>query len=310
MFLNKDKDGSFHFSFTTEQLGNSLRIAGIACVGMLTLFLLVQTISAIKAYPTVGEGGTNGVQNTISVSGEADLDVSPDITTFSWSVNTDGKTVEEAQSKAADISNKAIDFLRTNGVKDADIKTIGLQTDTKYDNRYVPCPTVIYNTTVVAPTMAPASAPNSGSASGAKMLPPCGSESVPTGFTTYESVQVKVRDIDKNPSKAGELVAGLAKLGAKVSNPESTVENPDAFRNKVREEAIVKARAQADILAQNLGVKLVRVTSFNEDGAYAAPRAYGMGAMAKSSAMDATVPEISAGTNTINSSVTITYEIR
>lgn len=281
-----------HFNFSSEQLNNAIRVASVVCIGMLTLFLLVLTISATKAYPSIGEDTLSNAQNTISVSGQAEMDVHPDITTFSFSTDADGKTVEEAQNKAATLNNKAIEFLKGKGIAAADIKTTSYNTQTKYSNSYRPCP-------AVAP------------ASGSKYIAyPCGSESVADGFTTYQSTEVKVRNIDKEPSKTGELIAGLGTIGVKASSPYSTVENPDAAKNAVRQIAIIKARQQAEVLARDLGVKLVRIMSFNETGGGNYPRPmYATEAMAKS--VDAAIaPEISAGTNKISAEVTITYQIR
>ena len=303
MLFNKGKN-NFHFSYTSEQLGDALRLAGIVCIGMLTLFLLVHTMSAIKAYPGVGEDKANGIQNTITVSGQAEMEVFPDLTTFSWTVETEGKTVAESQSKAAIISNKSIAYLKEQGIPEADIKTLSLSTNTKYDTKYGPCnyPTYDMPVSSVSPTSA-------GAPSRAVMPPSCTSGSVVSGYTTYQSVQVKVRNANKKPELTGQLIAGLANIGAKVSGPENTVDNPDAYKNRVRAEAIAKARAEANVLARSLGVKLVRVTSFS-DNDYGYPRPYAVGSSMKAEAYDAVAPALPTGTNTISSNVTITYEIR
>ena len=73
-----------------------------------------------------------------------------------------------------------------------------------------------------------------------------------------------------------------------------------------------EAKAQADMLADKLGVTLVRIVSFNENsGGYPTPYyGYGVGGvMAKDSVAPQSVPT-PAGENTISSHVMITYEIR
>ena len=47
----------------------------------------------------MGENPLNSVQNVISVTGKSDMDVKPDVTTFSWSVESDGKTIDESSGQ-------------------------------------------------------------------------------------------------------------------------------------------------------------------------------------------------------------------
>jgi uncharacterized protein YggE len=218
-----------HFNFTSEELNNFLKIAASICIGVLTLLLLVVTINQIKSYSTIGE--TNTIQNIISVSGKSEMDVKPDVTTFSWNVEGEGKTIDAAQSKAAEINNKAIAFVKEKGVKEADIKTISLNTYPKYETNYKNC-LKESSTNLVAPAIYPP-------------MPPCAGESVISGYTTSISIEVKVRDIDKNQKLVSDLIGGLATIGVKPSTPSNTIDNIDAYKSKVKEEAIVKARIES-----------------------------------------------------------------
>lgn len=291
-----------HFNFSSEELNNFLKIAGSVAIGVLTLFLLVKTINEVKTYSTIGENPLNGIQNVITVSGKSDMDVKPDITTFSWSVDSDGKTIEEAQSKAATINNKAIAFVKEKGIKEADIKTLNLNTYPKYETSYKGCttprgamtePAIVYSPTSISP-----------------IIPPCTSDSFISGYTTSLSVQVKVRDINKNEKLVSELIGGLATVGVKASTPVNTIDDIEAFKRVVRNEAIIKARQEAEVLAKALGVKLVKITSFNENlgGSYG----YAMDYMSARPAMaeKAVAPELPTGTNKVTSDVTITYQIK
>lgn len=298
--MNQEKH---HFNFTSEELNNFLKISGAIAVGMLTLFLLVKTINEVKTYSTIGDDPSFSVQNVITVSGKSDMDVLPDVTTFSWSVEADGKTVEDAQSKSATINNKAIALLKEKGIKEADIKTLGLNTYPKYETSYKNCIQPLYP-----------KANSSGVSSMIAVVPPsipCNSESVISGYTTSQSVQVKVRDIDKNQALVGELVAALATVGVKVSTPVNTIDNIESYKNIVRGEAILKARQQAEILARDLGVKLVKITSFNENmvgGGYP----YAMDYVSARPMMEkaSVVPDLPTGTNKVSSEVSITYQIK
>lgn len=302
--MNSDKN---HFSFSKEELDSFLRIGGVICLGILALFLLVKTVNEVKTYPTIGE--ETATQNIISVNGESEMFIQPDITTFSWTVDASGKTVEEAQSKAAEKGNKAIAFLKEKGIAEADIKTTSYYTNTKYEDRNTPCP-------VSAPiSPRPSSAPSAASmpaADSVTYVMPCGSKSVEVGFDTSQTVQVKVRDIQNKPSLTSELITGLGTIGVKASSPYSTVEKPEVFKQKVRAEAIAKARVEAESLARSLGVKLVKVVNFNENGnGYPSPYYYERDAAAGMAVTQAAkAPELPTGTNKITSTVTVTYQIR
>lgn len=300
-----------HFNFSSEQLNNFLKGAGIICVGMLTLFLLVKTVNEAKTYSTIGSDsavGQAGMQNTISVTGQSEMFVRPDVTTFTWTVTADGNTSDESQSKAAEIEKKALEFLKSKGIKEADMKTTGYYTYANYGTKVAPCENPQSAKASAVRTMYPAIAPEP--ASIATPVAPCSvSSQVTSGYTTTESVEVKVRDIKDDAKKVGNLVSGVAAFGVTTSTPVSTVDKPEIFKQKVRDEAILKARQQAEVLAKALGVKLVRITSFNENS-YPYPM-YG-GAMMDTRAMKAesVSPELPAGTNKITSDVSITYQIR
>lgn len=277
-------------------------MAGSVAIGVLTLFLLVKTINEIKTYSTIGDNPLNSVQNVISVTGKSDMDVTPDVTVFSWSVESDGKTINDAQSNAATINNKAIEFVKSKGVKKADIKTLGLNTYPKYETSYKGCvvPKSISPSSAVAPMISAVVGYDGG---------PCNSESVISGYTTSLSVQVKVRDINKNEKLVSELIGGLGSIGVKASTPTNTIDDIEAFKRVVRNEAIIKARQEAEILARALGVKLVKITSFNEsNGGYP----YAMDYMSARPAMmeKSVAPELPTGTNNVSSEVNITYQIK
>lgn len=278
------------FNFSSEQLNNSLRAVGIFCIGLLSLFLLVKTVNEIKTYSTIGEPAT-AYQNAITVSGKSEMMIKPDVTVLSITIDESANTIEEAQSKAATKEKRAIAFAKEKGIKADDIKTTYYYTSTKYETASTPCPMP------KTPTVS-------------YVAYPCGSKTIEAGYQTTETVEFRIRDITAHPEKAGELVAGLGSMGVKPSNPVSTVDNPEAFKRQVRAEAIAKARKEAEVLARDLGVKLVKITSFAENGGagYPVPM-YAMDSISARSEK-AVAPELPTGTDKITSEVTITYQIR
>ncbi len=292
-----------HINLSSEELSSFLKGAGIICIGLLSLFILVKTVNEIKTYTTIGS--TPETQNVISVTGKSEMFIKPDITTFSWTVDGEGRTVEAAQTAASEKGNKAIAFLKEKGIKEADIKTTNYYTSTKYDTQVRPC--------AVSRPASPAidEAPDT-AVSSAPMIAPCSNtDQVAVGYTVQQTVEVKVRNVNDYPNLTSELVAGLGSIGAKVSNPYSTVDNPDKYQQKVRQEAIVKARNEAEALAKSLGVKLVKVVGYS-DNSYPAYPMYDMAMSARGSAgnMASPAPSLPTGTNKISADVMVTYQIR
>ncbi len=272
---------------------------------------MVKTVNEIKTYATIGDESSN-VQNTINVTGSAEMDVKPDITVFSFYIEESAKTVAESQSKATTKEKSAIALLKAKGIKEADIKTTGYYTNTKYEDKIVPCVLNGKASTGSAGVAAIAvGEPYPDSSVGVTSYP-CGSRSVESGFTTTETVEVKVRDITTYPEKTGEIVAELGKLGIKASTPMSSVDKQEAYKRQVRAEAIAEARMEAKALARELGVKLVRVVSYNENISGYYPAMY-ESMSARPAMMDkaaGAAPELPTGTDKISSNVTISYQIR
>ena len=121
-----------------------------------------------------------------------------------------------------------------------------------------------------------------------------------------QTTTVKVRDT----AKAGDLLTGVGTKGAtEVSGLNFTFDDPNKLQDDARGKAIADAKTKADELAKQLGVRLVRIISFNENGGgYPGPmysKVIGMGGDVAQSA-----PEISVGQNKVTSNVSVTYEIR
>jgi uncharacterized protein len=130
-----------------------------------------------------------------------------------------------------------------------------------------------------------------------------------TGYEVRQTITVTVRDTEK----AGELLSSVGELGAsEVSSLTFTVDEDESLRDEARAAAIAQAKEKADELAEQLGVKLVRIVSFSEsNGGYPVPyygEAYGRGGVMAQDAKLA--PETPMGENTYISNVNITYEIR
>lgn len=255
-------------------LGNhSVRGTMILVFVLLAIYLFAQTLVTMKEYKYVGGGVP--VTNTITVAGTGEAFAAPDTTQFSFSVIEKAASAAEAQQQATAKMDQALDAVRAAGVEDANIKTVSYDVHPNYQQvecvRY-PCP---------APKI--------------------------DGFEVVQTEEIKIKDAQK----AGELITTLAGLGVQnISQLSFTIEDEDAIQQKARAQAVAEAKKKAAELASTLGVSLVRIVGFSEDGAQPIPY-YAKDSMSiRSEAAQAAPAELPQGQNKITSNVSITYEIR
>lgn len=242
-----------------------------------SFFLLAKTANEIRTYGTIAP---TPASNTISVSGEGVAYSKPDLATFSFSVTESAKTVGDAQKQATGKTNTIIDLLKKAGIIESDIKTVGYNVNPKYEYQPVMC-SVGY-------------------------CPP-GNQRI-SGYEVSQGIEVKVRDL----TKAGDLLSLVGSNGAtNISSLNFTVDNPDSINREARELAITKAKEKAGQLASDLGVRLVRIVSYSENGNTPIYYARNMGmTTTPSGAVAVPSPAVPAGENKVTSNVTIVYEIQ
>ena len=240
---------------------------------ILAAFLAVETLGSLKDLRSI-----NPAYNSISVTGEGEAISIPDIATFSFSVSADAQAVSDAQGQVTEKMNVILEELKSFGIEERDIKTIGYSVWPKY--RYEPA--------VCAPTYCP---------------PP---RQVPDGYTANHNVLVKIRRTEE----AGRVLALVGEKGATgLSDISFTIDDMDGIMQEARTEAIKDAQDKAEALAEELGIRLVRVVSFYDNTGGMIPYyAEGMGGDTVRTA--APVPDIPAGENKVKVNVTVTYEIR
>lgn len=245
---------------------------------ILAIFLAIISIKELKSIGYVGKDVQ--ITNTISVTGTGDAVTIPDIATFSFTVTETAKTVVDAQTKATNKINTALKAVKDAGVVDKDIQTTSYNINPRYEYQSVACSQ--YNC-------------------------PSG-KSVLTGYDVSQSIQIKVREL----GKAGLIFTSIGSLGVQNVNGLSfAVDKPEKIQAEARAKAITDAQSKAKELAKQLGVSLVRITSFYENNGGPGPIIYGMGGGAKTMTVDsvAVAPNIPTGEQKVTSDVTITYEI-
>jgi uncharacterized protein len=265
--------------------GEWLRKALLVVIILLAVFLGLKSLAEAQGLRYVG----TGIQptNTISVSGYGEVFAAPDIATFSFTVSSKKSTVAAAQAEATQKINAVTEYLKGAGVEAKDLQTTDYSINPQYEYQNASCPASSSGTTVYCP----------------------GGRSILTGYEVRQTTSVKVRDT----AKAGDLLAGVGGKGAtEVSGLSFTFDDPQKVQDDARGKAIDDAKNKAEELADQLGVRIVRVVSFSEGGNYnPMPYAKLEAQTAGRGAADAAVaPQIEIGQNKVTSNVSVTYEIR
>lgn len=250
------------------------------------LFTLVLAGAGIAllvfAYTTLKQQAQWGGPMTINVTGKGEVSAKPDVAQFSFSVRADAPTASEAQKKSAESINALTAYLKENTIEDKDIKTEGYNMNPKFKYETRPCALNSY-------------------------CPP--GEQIPDGFEVYQTVTVKVRDIDKS----GTLLGGVGDKGATdISGLTFTIDDEDILKAEARELAIEDAKVNAEKLASSLNVRIVKMMGYYEDTPAMPMYNYGgpmMDSMSAKAEM-APAPSIPTGENETVSNVTITYEVK
>jgi uncharacterized protein YggE len=258
---------------SASQMGKVFLFLGILTM----LYMGMKFVNEAKKFTTSDKDISQ--VSTIDVSGTGTAFAIPDIAVESFTVQEKAATVHDAQGAVTKKINAAMAFLKTAGVAEKDIKTSNY---TAYPEYSYPSPCTDRGCLSVNTTP--------------KLI----------GYTVSETIVVKVRDT----SKVGAIVDGLGAAGVTgLSGPDFTVDNPDAVNAEARKEAIADAQQKAQVLARDLGVSLVRVVRFSENGGGSPSPYYAKADMAMGMG-GATTPAMPAGENKYVSNVTITYEIQ
>lgn len=248
------------------------------------LLLIVISISLIKGWFGSGMHGQDTANvPSISVSGTGQSYAAPDVATISFSVDKEASTVANAQQQVNTIISQVKTGLEGKGVADQDIQTTDYNSYPVYENQATPA--IVCN---------------------GQYCPPVSQNQVLKGYEVDQTIEVKIRNIDSS----GDILTYIGTEGVtNISQLAFSVDDPTSAQADARSKAITDAKTKAQALATELGVHLVRITSFSEDTntPYPLYRATAAGANTLSAPAPVEVP---AGENQFTSNVTITYEIK
>ncbi len=197
--------------------------------GILIVFLALVPVFTnlviLKEGKQIGEHAN--FRDVISVTGQGELFVEPDMATAIFTVVTESKDVDKALKDNSDNSSRVADFLLTKGVDEKDVKSINFNIGPRYE----------YNDAL--------------------------NKRVLVGYQVIHSLEVKIREI----GETGAIVEGAVAIGVnEVSDIRFIVEEEEEYYNKARSMAIIDAKKNAKKLASELGVELGGIVSYQEGG--------------------------------------------
>ncbi len=246
---------------------------------LLALFLLAATLVKMKEYRFVGSGVT--ATNTITVSGTGKVNRAPDTAKVSFTIMDEQKDVAVAQANVSKKMDQVTKALKALGIDDKYIKTESYDSYPQYD----------YTNTIRCITT------------------PCPNNNTPVlrGYQVSHNVLINIKQLDIVPQVLGALGdAGVTN----ISGPNFGFEDDKAIAREARDLAIADARAEAEKLAKSLGVSIVRIVSFSENGGGYPNPIYMRDAVAGAAPEKATAPTLPVGEQNITANVTVVYEIQ
>jgi hypothetical protein len=186
----------------------------------------VLLIALLLSAPALGQTPAD-FPAAISVTGEAQISVPPDLATIDAGVATDARTAREASDANSAAMAKVLQALKAANIDAKDYQTSRLSLQPQYaPNRSGPSPI--------------------------------------TGYRASNRVTVKIRDVAKVANVIDVLVGAGAN---DVGNISFGVSQASKLLDDAREKAVADARRKAEIYARAAGVALGAPLSISEEGA-------------------------------------------
>lgn len=216
----------------------------VIAVAFLLLFQLISSKS-LAADVTAASTATT---RTINITGDAEINVTPDIAYLLLGVTTDKATTTEALKANATAMNNIMATIKKEGIKDEDIKTSNYSINPKYD----------YDKSTEKSTL--------------------------VGYTVSNTLNVTVKDI----SKVGQIIDSAVASGANISNGINFgISDYGKYYNMALVNALSNAQGKAQAIANSLSIKLTTPAKITENST-GVPNNYPVGISAKLESSDST----------------------
>lgn len=240
----------------------------LAIMGIVLVFALAITACTMADY-----GETSGLEDMrkVTVMGQAEIDVVPDIGIAVLGVETRDEKADVAQTQNADKMDKVMDALLAAGIKKEDMKTQNyyLQRETKWD--------------------------------------PETRESKFVGYVVRNSIRFETKDIEN----VGKYIDAAVKAGANnVDNVmfDLSKEAKEKVSTDLLTQAAATAKAKAQILAEALDARVGKVVLISENNWNVQPVYRAVPEIAMDSA-GAKATSIVPGDITTNANIQVSFEL-
>lgn len=225
--------------------------------------------AALISAPAMAQQNSAQPSPRISVNGEGEVSVAPDMAILNLTVLREGDTARAALTASSDAMKQVLAALKEAGIAERDLQTSGLNIQPRFAQ-----PGKERN---VEPKI--------------------------TGYTVSNGLTVRVRKL----TDAGAILDKAVSLG--VNQGGGIVFAKDDLKptlTEARKLAVADAIARAKTLAEAADIKLGKILSIEEQSGLPRPMPYG--APMRMAASDASVP-LAAGENTYRTQVNVVFEI-
>jgi hypothetical protein len=208
----------------------------------------------------------------LSVSGEGKASIAPDIASVNLGIITEGVKVETIVKTNTEKMNALLLEVKNLGIEEKDIKTKNYSLQPRYE----------------------------WTETGTR---------IPKGYTLTQTIEVKIRDF----AKIGNVLEIASANGVNnIGDLQFAIDELEKAKSIAREQAIVQAKEKAQLISQQTGLKLKKITNIYEDtGAYPYS-AYDTAGMGGSTAkiMSSIAPTIQTGEQEITVKITLNYRTK
>lgn len=214
----------------------------------------------------------NAPMQTMSVSATGKASMTPDVAVVMLGVISEGASPIEVQNSNNQKINQIIAFIKAQNINASDIQTSTFYASPKYNYT--------------------------------------NGQSTIMGYSANQTLTVKVRNIDKSNKTLEKIVQGSVAAGAnQIQNVSFSFSDTDKLQQTATKQAIIKAKQKAQQLAADAGIKLGRVVNIIE----AFTPSVGpipLAAMARFAKMPASTPTIEPGTQEVEETITLIFEVK
>jgi uncharacterized protein len=210
--------------------------------------------------------------------GTGELMAAPDTAYVTVGVQAEATTARQAINQASGIANEVITAVRRLGVGDPQIRTTDISLQPIYDQPRQPRP--------------------------GEIIPPREGPPPIIGYRSANQVRITITNL----AQVGQVIDAATEAGANlVGGIQFTIQNDAELRGEALRRAALEARAEAEVLASALGLRIIGVHSVVEEQVFSGPRPVADFATTRALGAPEMAPPVQPGELTIRASVRVMF---